>query len=169
MSLKSRRVVKLQKVSLLMKNKEQTAGQSLIEVLIITVLVASILTAIAGIVTASLQSTAENKRKSTASNFAQEGVELFRKNRQELGWETFQSSVDSGTYCLDSLPANEEEFVALSPSACAEGQTVGGTIYTREAEVISDSDEVAVEVGVRWDVGEYQEVTISQEFRDILN
>jgi Tfp pilus assembly protein PilV len=149
--------------------RASSTGQSLVEVLIITVLVASILTAIAGVVSKSLQSTAENKRKSIAANFAQEGVEVFRKNRQILGWETFQSSLDSGTYCLDSLPANEEAFTGMLASACSGGQTIPGTIFTREVEVTSNATEVDVEVSVRWDVGEYQEVTISQKFRDILN
>lgn len=165
-------MARLQKVSLWMPSKhhyKNSSGQSLVEVLIITVLVASILTAIASVVTRSLHSTAENRQKNTATNFSQEAMEMFRRNRQILGWASFQSELSSGTYCLNTLPADATEFAALTPDPCGEGEVVAGTEFSREAEVTSDSAEVVIRVTVSWNPSSPREVSISQEFRDILD
>jgi Tfp pilus assembly protein PilV len=144
-----------------------SSGQSLIEVLIITVLVASILTAIASVVTKSLQSTAENKRKNAATNLSQEAIEMFRQNRQILGWDSFQTELSSGVYCLDTLPTTVQEFGTMTSGECGETDIIPDTEYTREAEIFSSDTEVQIEVTVRWNAGRSQEVSVTQVFKDI--
>jgi hypothetical protein len=153
----------------MVKNASST-GSSLIEVLVITVLVATILTAISGLVAQSLKNTAQNKQKALATDLAQQGLEMFRQRRESLGWASFQEVAVDGTYCLNTMPTSDELFAAMEAGACDVGETIVGTEFTREAEVDSSLTEVIVTVTVSWPAGTTpQTVTANQEFHDIEN
>lgn len=141
-------------------------GSTLIEILIVTVIVATVLTAIAGLVTQSLKQSSENEQKTIATSLAQEGLEMFRRYRSNLGWRAFQSTTSGGTYCLNVIPATTQEFDTLATGDCGE-EVITGTVFTREAEVTSDASQVMVTVVVTWGTETNDQVSIDQVLRDI--
>lgn len=150
------------------KEKYLQAGQSFVEVLIVMVVVATVLTAIAAGLSFSAKNTAENQRNAVAINLAQETLEVFHRERNLLGWGSFQGAISSGTYCFDTLPSTSTEFAALTDGACGANEFVSGTNFTREATVTVSADEVAVISTVTWMDGERErEVTVNQNFQDI--
>ncbi|HYD34556.1 MAG TPA: hypothetical protein VD999_00655 [Vitreimonas sp.] len=150
---------------------KSTAGQTIIEVLIAAGVIALVMTAIAAGLTYSVKNSAESKYKALATSYAQEAVEIFRRERALMGWDTFRNVVGSNTYCLNTLPSSTDEFVNLEPGACADGIPVAGTQMTREAIVTPFNngtvvDRVRVEIEVQWfDGNRPRTVEIAQEFQ----
>lgn len=143
-------------------------GQTIIEVLIATVVVGVVMTAIGAALTSSLRNTAESKFRSYASTYAQQAMEVFIRERSLLGWQQFQEAVISGQFCLNELPANSEAFIAMPAGTCTQGVAFSGTEFEREAEIsVLSADEIRVEVVVQWqDNGRDREVSLTQEFRN---
>lgn len=143
------------------------AGQSMIEVIIVSVVVGTVLTALAASLTMSASNSSQNKKRSLATTYAQEGLELFRHQRSQLGWSRFvQGLINGQTYCLNTLPSDLE---GLSADSCASGETIEDTGLSREAEVaITGSTQVEVVVTVFWfDDEEEKSVQVQQAFQDI--
>lgn len=147
------------------------SGQTIIEVLIATLVVGMVLTAVAATLTVSVKNTAQSRYQEVARARAQSGLELFRRERNKLGWQTFQASLVSGTYCINTLPDSSMAFDALSPGACGNGVAVIGTDFTRDATVtVVSNDEVKVDVLVKWIDGVLnKEVKLTQVFRRYEN
>lgn len=150
------------------KNKTSQLGQTLIEVILATAIVASVLTAIAASVSMSSKNTNENKKKSMATSFAQETLEVFHRERYSLGWETFKNALGDGTYCFNDLPANSASFVVASSGECGASEMIPGTIFQREAVLTSTADQLQVESIVSWlDDSKEQRVNLKQVFKQI--
>ncbi|MBU0579117.1 hypothetical protein KKE34_01145 [Patescibacteria group bacterium] len=144
------------------------AGQTLIEILIVTVVVATVLTAIAGSLSMSAKNTSENKKLSMSTTYAQEALEVFRREKYALGWESFQLALVDGIYCLDTIPADSAEFFSLAIGACGASETIPGTNFLREATLTSAVDEVRVVIVVKWtDAETNKESTAEQTFKEI--
>lgn len=144
-------------------------GQTIIEILIATGVIALVMTAIASGLTLSVKNTSQAKYRALASKEAQEGVEMYRRERSRLGWESFQSTVSSGTYCLgETLPSTTDGFTTLPIGACSVGYPLGGTTYTRESDVsVINADEVEVTVTVSWiDSNQERSTAITQRFQN---
>lgn len=144
------------------------SGQTIIEVLIASVVVAMVLTAVAAALTVSVRNTAQSRSQEVARARAQGGLEVFRRERTALGWQAFRNALVSGaTYCINTLPGNSTQFVAMSQGACSTGETAIGTTFTREAQVtIPNANEVRVDVTSGWQDGTLdKEVVLSQVFR----
>jgi type II secretory pathway pseudopilin PulG len=145
-----------------------TAGQSLIEIIIVTMVVGTILTAIAASVSMSSKNINETKKKDNATHLAQEVLEVFHRERYVLGWSSFQSALQDGTYCLDTLPSDSAEFVALVAGECTAAETMAGTDLIREAILVIAADEVQVTSMVTWNDGDQEKnVTVEQSFQEI--
>lgn len=143
-------------------------GQTIIEVLVAAVIVSTVLTAIAVGLTFSVKTTADSRYRAYATKYAQETLEVFRRERANLGWESFVAAVVSGVYCYNTLPATSQEFAAKIPEECAVGQTIGDSIFTREADLTVTVDEVKVLSTVKWSDGNLQkQVQVEGTFRDI--
>jgi Tfp pilus assembly protein PilW len=144
------------------------SGQSIIEVLVATVVVALVMTAIAATLTSSLRNTTEGKFRSYASAHGQEAMEIFLRERSLLGWQQFQEAVISGQFCMNELPADSAAFISMSAGTCSGGIAYSGTEFVREAQVsIASADEIMVEVFVTWqDNGRDREVSLVQVFRN---
>lgn len=150
------------------KKVQAQAGQTLIEILIVTVVVATVLTAIAASLSMSAKNTTENKKLSMATTYSQEALEVFHKERYALGWESFQGALTDGTYCLDALPTNSTEFDSLTTGECGLSETISGTDFIREAELTVAADEVKVVIVVQWIDAELdKEATVEQTFKEI--
>lgn len=149
-------------------NSKSNAGQSIIEVLVATVVVALVMTAIAAALTSSLRNTTESKFRSYAVAHGQEAMEVFVRERSLLGWQQFQEAVISGQFCMNDLPTNSEAFITMPVGTCANGVAYSGTNFVREANVtVVSPDEIRVEVFVTWsDNGRDREVSLVQVFRN---
>jgi len=159
-----------------MKKNQLEAGSTIIEVLIATVVVGMVMTAVAALMTVSIKNTALLRYRAAATTQAQSGLEIFRRERNLLGWESFFESLDTSVYCLNTMPANSTEFVALPAGECQNTIQLLGNSFEREALVTkidgaSDADdEIRVELVLRWlDGVRSQSVTLTQIFKKIDN
>jgi len=148
------------------------AGQSIIEVLIATGVVALVMTALMATMTLSLQNSSQSKYRSLATKIGQEGMESFRQFRDELGWETFYEVINSqgdGMYCLNTTPATIEQLQALSYGTCTDFPiSRTGVAFQREVDVqIISADRISFQVTVTWQDGlEERNTTLTQEFNN---
>jgi len=150
----------------------QQPGQTIIEVIIATGVVVLVMTAIMAGLTLSLKNTAQAKYKALASKLAQEGIEAFRRERDLLGFESFRAGLASQTYCLPSIPSQLSQFGA-GTCGDADGITMTGVTFFRQAEVVgaTDNDPVVVEVSVTWldptaaNPTGFHESIVTQEFQ----
>ncbi len=86
-----------------MKRQNFASGQTLLELVIALGVVAVVITALVSAVTASLRYSQVTRYRSRAVKFAQEGVELTRKIRDEQSWSTFFAYTGGdGRWCLDA-------------------------------------------------------------------
>lgn len=150
-------------------------GQSIIEVLIATAVVGLVLTSVVVGLTYSIKNTAISTAKTLATKLAQEGMEVYRRERDILGWERFLEAVQSGsgqqTYCLNELPANTQAFMDMVPdSDGCNGELLADQPFTREVLVDTfSSEEVRVEVVVIWQDGATERtVEVVQRFKKSL-
>ena len=143
-------------------------GQTIIEVLIATVVVAIVMIAVAAALLLSVKNTAQSKYKGLASSRAQEAVEYFRRQRSLLGWTRFFETINAGTFCLNVLPITSEELGELGDGACEAGVALAGTEFKREAWIdVIAANAIRVEIQVSWlDAGVRRNVSLVQEFKE---
>lgn len=142
-------------------------GQSIVEVLIAVAVVAVVLTTVAAGLTYSVKTTSEARYRAFATNYAQDAIEVFRRERATLGWELFRDNIEAGTTCLNTLPATTDAFINLTPAACTVGVPMLGMDFRREVVVTFLSpDEIQVEAVVSWTDGNRSpEISVVQQFR----
>lgn len=147
--------------------RESQAGQTIIEVLIATLVVGMVLTAVAATLTVSVKNTAQSRYQEVARTRAQSGLEVFRQARNTIGWGEFSDKLGTGIYCLNSLPVGTDGFLAMPSGACSDSVLMIGTDFVREAYVTQLSpDEIRVELAVGWIDGTLdKEVRLTQVFR----
>jgi Tfp pilus assembly protein PilV len=149
------------------------AGQTVIEVLIATGVVALVMTAVAAAMTVSVKNTAESKYRSLAVKLNQESIELFRRERDRMGWESFREVVNADgvtvTYCLGSaLPTTSQSFIDLTNSAECNTFPQAGTAYTREVvATVANPDLIELQATVSWADGtQTRSVIIDQDLQN---
>ncbi len=151
---------------LLSRKTRQTlhSGQTMIEILIATAVVALVMTALMLGMTLSIKNTSQARYKTIATQLAQQGMEVFRRERAINGFEVFASKLPSQVYCLNQdLPQNLDEF---SGGTCQEIPSKGIT-FIREAAVTRPGDALRVVVTVSWeDSGVTRQVELVQEFAE---
>ncbi len=131
------------------------SGQTIVEILVATAVVAMVLTAVAAGLTYSIKNASESKYKAVATNKAQEAIEVFRYERSALGWETFVEVLgDGGAYCYNTLPT-PAQFLTLPNAICSTGVADSGTEFKRDilVSVAGDDNSVTVEATVSWTDG----------------
>lgn len=74
-------------------------GDTLIEVLVALGLITVVITALAGVVITSMGNTQFSKNQNTATQYAQEGMEIIRRIRDD-NYVNFRN-IASATYCFD--------------------------------------------------------------------
>lgn len=182
-------MVRLQRESLIMiKNivsgwlSNKSSGQSIIEILVATVVVGVIVTAVAIGVTYSVRNTAEIRYRETAVKLGSEVMELVSRERRRLGWTEFQEfwldldntegfaeSEGGSTHCVvpDLSGSGLDNLLATqSPPNCP-SLVVAGTDFVRELTVVSfSSDQLVLEVGVYWTHHQPQDrsITLRQRY-----
>lgn len=141
------------------KTKITKAGNTVIEILIATVVVGVILTALATSMTASIQNSAEAQYRETATRLAQDAMETFRKDKNVLSWNLFLATPATGIYCV---PANFTTVSGVSftsanlssISGCsAHVITQNNMSYYRAFEKSGSGNSAKITVYVYWNVG----------------
>lgn len=113
---------------------------------IIEIVIAASLISIAVIAALSLSNNSQKQNiyardLAEATKYASEASDWLRTERNDLGWATISSKIDSdgspSTYCLNSLPSrsSNEDFTNLVPSSCPEEDYLLNTTYQRELEI----------------------------------
>lgn len=118
----------------------------LLEVLVAVAVVVLMITGLVVAVTSALRFTQASSRRSIAVKFSQEGIELTRRLRDTLGWETFANygSVSGKLWCLDKT-------ASLSPD---DGDGICPTnidgIFSRSVSFTWQDPKMLVAVSVTW-------------------
>lgn len=123
-------------------------GQSLVEALVALAAAAVIVSAIAIAVITSVNNSDFSRNQNTATQYAQEGIEILR-NLSQTNWANF--STFSGTYCLA-----QDSTTLTIPSGASCTQNVA-TNYVRQVVITqgsgSCSGNTKVAVTVSWSDG----------------
>lgn len=145
--------------------KRNNAGQTIIEIIIATAVVAIVMTALMMGLTYSIKNSSQARYKSLANQLAEEGMEFFRQQRALIGWEEFNATLAANDYCVEEdVP---ETLSGLSTASECEGITSVGTSFERRALVTKPGDKVRVELTVSWVDGvDTRQVELTQEFGD---
>lgn len=161
------------KLKLKLKQSTSQSGQTIIEILIATGVVAMVMTAVAAGLTLSIKNSSQSKYRALGGRLAQEGVEVFRRERDRQGWESFYQTLAADgatfTYCLGKeLPDSTTLFADLRAGSCSTGFPFAGTDYTREAVVqLVNPRLVRIRVTVTWYDGATERTSeITQELQD---
>lgn len=143
-------------------------GQSLIEVSFATGVVSLVLVAVLSSVIQSVQNSRVAIEQTRSTNFAQEGLEWTRAQRDTSGWGLFYSALStrqgagsSIIYCVPSLPDTLTALVAQASGECADDNVIAGTGFRRELEFSVQSATKIVVTSRVIRAGEAGEVTTS--------
>ncbi len=155
-------------VTTLLKKCQKQRGSTLIELLIATMVVGTVITAVAAGVTRSVKNNSEAQYREIATVLAQQGVEMFRSERNNLGWVTFHNDIVAGTYCI---PAGADELGDLSTDLVNCAVTESNFDFNRQVVLTKTSGAdpgVTLEVTVQWDrrSGSMSDVKVTQTFKD---
>lgn len=138
---------------LLAKNHARNRGSSLIELLISVVIVGSLVTATAIGMTYTLKNSAETRYRDASSALAQDGIELFRKEREVRGWDSFFGMFNDGiSYrCLNG----ESPTIGTTSNQCTSTFVFSNNNYQRQAKITKNAGNksLEIEVTITWNVG----------------
>lgn len=152
-------------------------GSTLIELLISIMIVALVVTSVAVATTYSIKNSGEAKYRELATIYGQDVIELFRAEKNRLGFYGLKNAVPAGDYCFDELPDNLEG--TLNTGACDSveiGPNAGvSSLYDRDVVVIyPDANTIRLEVEVSWTSRAESKtsdgvssVTLVQEFKEV--
>ncbi len=154
-------------------NKIRSEGSSLIEILIATLVVGLVVTAIATGMSYTVRNSAEARFREAATMLGQDLVESFYRERNRQGWYQFTSMfTDGSTYCFSSIPEPfQAEVLASIEGSCGASDTVSisglSAPFTREAVLDVDGETVTVTVTVSWkiDTG-VRDIELVQQFKN---
>lgn len=157
---------------------KNNTGSSLIEVLVAVLVVGLVVTGVMMSITYSVKNSAEAQYRETASQLAQDGMELVKLRRDVQQWFDFVGVAD-GNYCLGDPSGFNSVTVPLifsaankevNPSDDCTAFTVQNVTYQRYVEIVvaADDSNVKATVVVEWDSGsnDSRDVRITQTFRE---
>ncbi len=156
-----------------MLNKRQ--GSTILEVLIATLVVGTILTAVAASLTSSIKNSSEAEYRKIATRLAQEGLEIVRKEKYIKTWTDFKSStsnipaLDSAWQCM-STESLAYSLPKPNITACpAITLSTPPTSFYRGIQLSIFGEGVKVRVRVAWKDGPYtRDVVLDQTFREVV-
>lgn len=129
-------------------------GQSIIEVIFATVVVALVLVAVLSTILASLRNSRTSLEQTRATKHAEEVLEWIRQNRTALGWAVVTNGIantgDSDTYCLTQVPS---DWASLSSygGVCERTDVILNSPFRRELTLTRTSEtEFEAEVTLTW-------------------
>lgn len=148
-------------------------GSTLIELLIATMIVGTIVTAVAIGVSSSVKNNSEARYREIATVLAQGGMEVLRTERGNLGWATFHNDITEGDGLCMPAGIDEISDLSSSPDDCI--ITEANMDFNRSVDITKDSgiltQDVTAEITVSWErkSGLTSEVKVTQIFKDYSN
>ncbi|MDP3983305.1 MAG: hypothetical protein Q8Q65_04510 [bacterium] len=118
-----------------MKNYTRQNGQALIELVLVTGMLALILVTLVSLSVASLATVQKSRLRTRATTIAQQGLENIRSKRDQLNW------VDFTTGCSSSQAGNWAAMVS------------DGNPYSSDAVCVMTGTVANIEVTVAWAFG----------------
>jgi type II secretory pathway pseudopilin PulG len=163
--------------------KISSKGSSIIELLIATVVVGTIMTAMAVGMTTSIKNSAEVRYRGLAGGLAQDTIEFFRQQREQMFWNDFYGLFPGNsvtTYCFNihpvtpfSTPEEGASRIAEKIGVCNSTDILVSAQNTFQREVVvttpsSSSGPIKFDVTVSWNIGgpDEREITVTQIFKD---
>ncbi|MFH2019730.1 MAG: hypothetical protein ABII80_03905 [bacterium] len=127
-----------------MKLNRFLPGQTILEVLIATALIAISIIAALSLNNSSQKTSSYSRDLNSATTYNNQVIDWLRNLRTQMGWASLTSELVADgsnplTYCLNSLPTTPAEFSSLSGGSCAVDDFLPGTIFTRQAEIDLDN------------------------------
>lgn len=146
-----------------MKRNLTIAGQSLFEVVVAVAISAFIIVGIVSLVSTSIKNSTFSKNKTVASQYAQEGTEWLRGQRDN-NISTFTTNVLTPTWCISDLSWTKQ-------GSCGQSDNISNTPFYREADftidLVNGKNLIQANVKVSWnDSDGYHEVTNVTNFSD---
>jgi Tfp pilus assembly protein PilV len=142
-------------------------GSTLIELLIATMIVGTIVTAVAAGVASSVKNNSESRYRELAVSLGQQAIEVLRKERAALGWSNFFSALSDNVYCVRAGVTQISNFTTnINNCSIIEANTD----FKRTVEIKkSGTDTVYAKVEVSWErqANEESKISLTQEFKDI--
>ncbi|MFH2022241.1 MAG: type II secretion system protein [Patescibacteria group bacterium] len=149
------------------RNLKDDRGSTLIELVIAIMVAGVILVAVAIGIMSSIQQTASARYREIGTTLAQEGIEVFYKERAKLGWQNFVTTYIGVDYCV-----NEDTKAIESPPCVVITQLSHD--FNRSILVANNGTVIDVGVTVEWTAGRNKpdptdpnsqpSVTFSQKF-----
>ncbi len=128
-----------------MKHLNKEAGQSIIEVLFATLVVALVLVAVLSTIITSFRNARISLEQSRSTKYASEVNEWLRRHRDAIGWQEFAEVVGpvgaAGTYCLPIVPNSFDSLAEYATPECDVNQSIEGTDFYRELNLNRISEE----------------------------
>jgi len=160
----------------MLKTRHSEMGFSLVEILVSTVMVGLVLTAVATVMTLSIKNAAQARYRETATQLAQAGMEFFNRENALLSWSSFAGFFpeNANTYCLEALPA-ATQLATINPGTCSAIETLqeNGGVFTRQAIVsksATNATDLQVSVITSWEDGARTvTVDVTKVFRKLAN
>ena len=157
--------------------KKSQAGQTIIEILMATGVVALVMTTVVSVMSVAVKNASAAKAADLSTKYTQEGMEVFRKERTLMGWGNYyallQSKAGGGstvTYCLPAaLPVTVTDFTNYPTGACNSSQFVDPkNVFQRKAVVtINSVSLITVTVTTSWqDGGRNRQSQIVEQFNN---
>jgi hypothetical protein len=111
-------------------------GQTIIEILVATVVITVAFIGIMSLGNSSIKSTSYSRNLNLATKYSYEVADWARNLRNVIGWEALAAKIladgtGSVTYCLPVLTPDATTFYNLEGGNCAATALIPSTIYTR--------------------------------------
>ena len=123
---------------------KKSEGQSILEVLFATTVVALVLVAVLSTIIASVRNSRTSLEQTRSTNYANEALEWLRKERDSLGWIVFSSYGpgigSSQTYCFATYPSSAT-LLSNKAGACEITETIPNSTFRRELTIDRISNE----------------------------
>lgn len=141
-----------------MKTKQ---GTSIIEIVIAAALISVAIIAALSLANQSQKQNAYARDLAEATKYAYQVSDWIRNERNSLGWSTMYE-LDSGVYCLNSLPA---DFTLIEAGNCGPGTSISDTKFAREINLTKDTDKLTISINVSWQEKTQRQATIEMELQ----
>jgi type II secretory pathway pseudopilin PulG len=140
-----------------MKKNSLSAGQTLVEAVVVVGVVVLLVTGLIAGTTASLRSAQSGRTRTQAVSLAQEGIEIARGLRDE-NWNAFEAY--TGSYCL-----GDDRVLTISGGTCAPNITTPEGTLSREITFDWQDPKMIITVVVSYLEGEStRDVTLTTYF-----
>lgn len=127
--------------------KKYSSGQSILEVLFATTVVALVLVAVLSTIITSLRNARTSMEQAQATSYASEALEWLRHQRDGQGWIPFKEQAIADVYCLPALPADINSLNGAA-GACVDNP-IPNTYFVRELTIAHlANDEIQTTVTV---------------------